>query len=99
MDIVPITAQYLRGLKAANEEKTRMAMVKNHVVRIMELITTWASLGVTKYSEEVSFSKGWPYHYEPRYRETLDDVLGLLKKNIIGAKIEYQGTILVVDWS
>lgn len=99
MDILPITAQYLRGLKAANEEKQRVAVVRQLVVRIMELITSWANQGAIRYSEEISIDRGWPHIYDKSYKEVKDEVLALLKKNIIGAKIEYQGTILIVDWS
>ena len=98
MDIVPITAQYLRGLKAANEEKARVAVVRQLVVRIMGMVTEWANQGAIRYSEEIS-DRGWPHIYDKSYKEVKDDVLGLLKKNIVGAKIEYQGTILIIDWS
>jgi hypothetical protein len=99
MDILPITAEYLRGLKAAKERQAHMACVQRHVVRIMENVTAWANQGTTWYKEELDPHKGWPVYDRPNYRITLDDVLVLLKKSIIGAKIEYQGNLLVIDWS
>ena len=99
MDILPITAQYLRGLKAAKEEQAHVAFVRQHVIRIMALVKDWASAGTTSFQEDATSERGWPVFYSLNYKRTQDDVLALLKKNIIGANIKFQGTFLVIDWS
>ena len=99
MDILPITAEYLRGLKAAKEEQAHVEFVRQHVVRIMERVKEWANAGTTSFQEDATPDRGWPVYDRPNYQRTRDDVLALLKKNIIGAKIRFQGTFLTIDWS